>query len=356
MKTRPSPDDVRERMREIQSFIKANAITPARTINIDETSIVFGEALKYQYVTQNCSRAASPPETAGRLTLVLILGSSASGSFLPMFFIAKCNVADSTDYRSSTVLNQLLDDRSFGSGYWTTRTWSIELEVGDQTTVHYRPYLINEHNDIITVQNNAWNDSVGMMMYAQLLLKSYRLNLLGEETCLLVMDNFAAHTTESVRIAIEDVGFHVKCLPANMTDELQPMDLAAVNAQLKAEMRKARIHAIFSDLQEFRTRVAEAHDNNTQPLPAFKPRPPKLVDIIKDVISAARGKFTTPAFIQSMQRVFRQVGLAETVLGDQKYFVQYNESQRPAEEARNHQDSDLGSIENLVHLIEIAEV
>lgn len=54
---------------------------------------------------------------------------------------------------------------------------------------------------------------------------------------LMVVDNVSFHHVQEVVAAFTNVGWILKFLPPNMTDELQPMDLV-VNSVLKSEMRR----------------------------------------------------------------------------------------------------------------------
>jgi len=168
-----------------------------------------------------------------------------------------------------------------------------------------RPYLIhNSEGHVITIQNNAWMDTVGMVMLCDLVLEPISKQRGG---LLLVWDNCGPHKVRCVQEAFAAAKIAVEELPPRMTGELQVMDLV-VNGPLKAAIRRSRTRSLFNFFQSWKIRRLTALAEGTEP-PAFQPPKPKVEDGLAVLFECLRVNLTTPQFVASLDKVFVRVGL-----------------------------------------------
>lgn len=95
-KDKPTVEDVRKIMENIQCEIEDNS-TPIENIwNEDETAIFSCPDLLLQYVSKNAARAVSP-EDGKESRFTALLGSNASGKMMPVFLILKVSTKNKLD-------------------------------------------------------------------------------------------------------------------------------------------------------------------------------------------------------------------------------------------------------------------
>jgi hypothetical protein len=171
-----------------------------------------------------------------------------------------------------------------------------------------RPYLIDPVTlHMITVQNKAWNDSAGMLMHIQLQLAPYKALHFPDLPCMMVVDNCGCHKVVEVVAAFETAGWILKFFPANMTGELQPMDLV-VNAVCKKALRRLRIGKVLDFMRRYKLRAMLAAAAK-QDLPPFNPPVPKMADGVKAMLGLMQNEFVSPEFQESLAKCFVKVGL-----------------------------------------------
>ena len=94
---------------------------------------------------------------------------------------------------------------------------------------------------------NHWSNKSTILRYIENVLKPYlekkrqELELPDTHKALLIMDVFQAHRCEEVLQKLEECNVAVVFVPANCTDQLQPLDLS-VNKPLKSSMRKCFVN------------------------------------------------------------------------------------------------------------------
>jgi hypothetical protein len=315
----PTNDEVRAHYEAIQKQIDDGGYEDDDVFNPDETATRPGAAPLYQLTFKNMRGAAINPNSMLKFTSML--AGSAAGNMLPSFNIIKCTIRQTTtpattasstrgrkvssfgDLSSSRVLDSLLKVIGFRNhDGWSKAMWkrSLKLKVnGVKSSREYaRPYLIHTHTGtVITVHNSGWMDSVGLCMWADVVVKPWA----GGKKKLMVWDNCPSHCVEEVIDFFKDIKVEVAFLPKNMTDKLQPMDLA-VNGALKARMRKVRGEHLFRQVQKH---------NAEMPLQDFKPRPPKISDGMLMIIEATYGLFKEQSFKENLSKTFYKVGLAK---------------------------------------------
>ena len=111
---------------------------------------------------------------------------------------------------------------------------AVDIVIKSVTAVHkcwYLRHYITHH--IITSQFKAWNDSVRMVMWVELVMKPIKVR---DEKVLLWFGNCGCHKTPIISNALSEFNIRVACLPPNMTAILQVLDLV-VDGPLKAHVR-----------------------------------------------------------------------------------------------------------------------
>jgi DDE superfamily endonuclease len=125
---------------------------------------------------------------------------------------------------------------------WKFGTWRRQLCMPNynnnktmENNIHSVDYLINTvSGNVITSQCKAWNDTVRMAMYIDLILKPEGRK---KEKIFVWMDNFSAHKSMELSRFYREANVEIGLLPPNMTHILQVMDLV-VNGPIKNYVRK----------------------------------------------------------------------------------------------------------------------
>jgi hypothetical protein len=317
----PSVEEVRQHMKTIQKKIDEGGYSDDDVFNPDETATRPGASPLYQLQFPNMRGAAINPNSMLRFTTML--AGSAAGNMLPSFNIIKCTIRQTTktvstasssrgrkvsnfgDLSSSTILDSLQNKAGFRNrDGWTKGSWTstLSLKVNGENSPslrkYVRPYLIHSvTGTVITIHNQAWMDSVGLCMWAELVVKPWAK---GKKK-LMVWDNCPSHCVPEVIAVFKKINVEVDFLPKNMTDKLQPMDLA-VNAALKARMRKLRGEHLYQQVQKY---------NESRTSADFIPSPPTITDGLNMVMDATSGLFQEEKFKKNLSNTFYKVGLAK---------------------------------------------
>ena len=193
-----------------------------------------------------------------------------------------------------------------------------------------RPYLIRKDTlEIITVQNSALNDATTMLLHVEKQLKPFKARHFPDKKCLMVVDGVSSHKVPEVQAAYADAGWILEYFPPNMTDELQPMDLA-VNAVCKSAMRKLRIEKMLDKIRQFKADLFSYYHNRPhKPKPIFVPPYPSYRDGVKAMLRLMNTTFSQKSFSESVERVFKRVGLAPDASPDgRQIWMKYQRSAR----------------------------
>jgi len=334
VKAVPSPAVVAARMKEIQAVIEKGPVggqpvgqsqkyEKIDIINADETASHYALKPVDQYVPKGTKRGSSPAfDDKARFTSMLY--GDGEGTMLAIFNIIKCTVK-SADLRSSTVISALHKKEGFREeDGWALKMWDRELTLKDKTLHYYRPYIVHTDGTVITTQHKAWMDSVGMCMWADLVVGPWA--AVSGRKKLLVWDSCGPHTVAAVKAIFALWGIAVEALPLNMTDVLQVMDLV-VNGPLKAHMRRFRCTELFNYFQSWKLTwaVELAKPAGTRVMPAFLPPKPKLIDGLNTLTSVSKNVFSTPTFKKGVASAFVKVGLIKAPSGK---FVEYTSHSR----------------------------
>lgn len=307
----PSVDEVIRIMNIGQEMYKEFGHTPETVINMDETGYCYALGPKCLYCPTNQSRAQhlGVPNTKLRITAVVAV--SGSGAFVPLLIIIKHSVGseERPDQSSMRVVQDLhRKNEGFGVDHgWDLHLWEKELCIKSITATHKCYYIINRNTgEVITSQYKAWNDSIRMIMWLELVVGPLKRRL----TKLMIwFDNCGCHKTDIVDVEIARLGVQVACLPPNMTGVLQVLDLV-VNGPIKAHtrnLRGARTVAAFGEykkLYDIEMRKSELE----RELPVFKPPKPDMLQAIQDVFDLMANGFKEPKFIHGIIRSFISTG------------------------------------------------
>lgn len=191
---------------------------------------------------------------------------------------------------------------------WQLKTWVKVITIKNKTDVHKVNYLIHSvSGHVVTSQVKAWNDTVRMCMWFELVMLPIR-NKLGK--MLMWCDNCGSHLTQAVKNVIKECDVDVAYLPKNMTAELQVLDLV-VNGPLKAHIRSKRAMRLYDAFQEFKLN-REQNANITFVAPA-----PSMIEGIRDLILLFEDQFKQEKFKECINRSFIATGtLPEKLLVD----------------------------------------
>jgi hypothetical protein len=234
----PPVSVVRERMAAIQQVIEDGGYEPCDIISADETGIFFGAQPKNQYVPEG-ARRGSAPGSNDMARFTAMMWGTADGTMQAPFIIIKCTVKG-PDLCSSRVLGNLMLTEGFhATNGWTKEVWtrSITLTVRgrEQVIMYRRPYLVHRDGCVITVHHNAWMDSAGLAMWADVQVGPWATANGGNK--LIVWDNCGPHGVAAVGAVFGERGIRTEALPPRMTSRLQVMDLV-VNGPLKPAIRR----------------------------------------------------------------------------------------------------------------------
>lgn len=220
----PSPQVVQARMAQIQARIVEGEYAVDEVFNGDETGMFFGAPPKKQYVPISADRATAP-ESDDKARFTSFLWADSDGTMQPTFNIIKCQSKSSYDLSATTKLRSLHLTFFTAQQGWTLEIWSrtMKLPNAKKEVVEInckRPYLVHQTSrDVVTCQNKAWMDSVGVAMWCDLQFGPAARAKRGK--ALMVWDNCTPHKVDAVRDVFAEWGVEVFELPPKMTDILQ---------------------------------------------------------------------------------------------------------------------------------------
>ncbi len=175
------------------------------------------------------------------------------------------------------------------------------------TAVHRCLYLKHRQtNHIITSQYKAWNDSVRMAMWIDLVMAPIK-QMRGK--MLIWADNCGPHKTDAVKAVFSSWGIHTAFLPPNMTGMLQVLDLV-VNGPIKAYIRNIRARRIVEAFALFRSAYAQEMlkaPGERQRL-KFKPPKPSYQQAMTDLFTLFATSFSQESFKEGIIRSFIDTG------------------------------------------------
>lgn len=307
----PSVEEITRIMNIGQQMYVEFGHTPQTVINMDETAFCYALGPEYLYCPKDQMRAQHIGIPNIKLRITAVVAVSGSGDFVPLFIIIKHSIGsearpDQTGMRVISDMHKKND--GFGEKHgWNLVLWQKELCFKSITAMHKCYYIINRNTgEVITSQYKAWNDSIRMIMWLEIVVTPLK-ERLGK--LMIWFDNCGCHKTDIVDIAIDRLGVQVACLPPNMTGVLQVLDLV-VNGPIKAHtrnLRGAKIVAAFGEFKkmydiEMRKSVLE------RTLLVFEPPKPEMLEAIQDLFDLFATGFREPKFVQGIVRSFISTG------------------------------------------------
>lgn len=307
----PDNEEVIRIMKIGQDLIREFNYEAKHILNMDETAFTYAIGPEYIYVPKDQSRAQNIGVPNMKLRITAVVAVFATGEFAPLLIIIKHSISslERPDQSRMTVVVQLhKKDDGFGEkDGWKLILWRKELTINGKTDNHSCWYIINEHTGaVITSQYKAWNDTVRMIMWLELIIKPLK-EKLGK--LLIWFDNCGCHKTDVVDDVINSLQVHVACLPPNMTGVLQVLDLV-VNGPLKAHSRKLRGSRIVACFQEY-SRLYELEslkNSEDRTIIEFNPHKPCMFQGIRDLFELFANGFKEVKFQSGIVRAFISTG------------------------------------------------
>lgn len=254
-------------------------------------------------------------DTKARITYIPLAISD--GELGPDFFIVKHSVssttrADQTGMRVISNLHKVVGFRREDG--WELKTWERTMTIKnrkdeDVTATHKVKYIIHTSGSVVTSQHKAWNDTVRMAMYIDLILKPFVADKCGGKF-FLWMDNVGSHKTDALHEIFREACVEVGYLPPNMTQFLQVLDLV-VNGPLKAHIRRLRAENL---MKYFRQYKCLYNDERQKPqeqrvIPKWNPPKPSMEECILAVMELmTTGDLTTTKAKASIAATFEKTG------------------------------------------------
>ena len=230
--------------------------------------------------------------------------------FAPLMLIIKHTISSDVrpDQTRMRVIHELFKKEGYrNSDGWSIEIWEKELTIKNVTAIHKCTYIIHElSGNVITSQCKAWNDTVRMVMWYELVMHPIRIKL-GK--MLLWCDNCGSHRTSSVRDTIVETDIDVAFLPPNMTSELQVLDLI-VNGPIKSHVKTKRAERLYDRFQIYKAeRMADlALQMNQQKNPDFVPPRPSMTEGMQDLILLFDNQFKDQKFRNCINASFISTG------------------------------------------------
>ena len=212
------------------------------------------------------------------------------------------------DQTKMRVIHDLFKKEGYkDSNGWSIKVWEKELTINGVTAIHKCIYIIHEiSGNVITSQYKAWNDTVRMVMWYELVMQPMRMKL-GK--MLLWCDNCGSHKTSSVRDIILETDIDVAFLPPNMTSELQVLDLV-VNGPIKSHIKNKRAERLYESFQIYKAgREADMSlPSDQRKNPDFVPPKPLMTEGMQDLILLFDNQFKQEKFRNCINASFVSTG------------------------------------------------
>jgi DDE superfamily endonuclease len=345
----PTQSEIVRIMEIGQNLIKEKGLQPHQILNMDETGHTYAVGPDKMYIPPDQSRAQNIGVANDKLRITAVVAVFGTGDFAPLFLIIKHSVSsqEKPDQSRMKVIQDLYK-KNDGFGVkdgWELILWEKKINMGGIEETHKCYYIINSHTGaVITSQFKAWNDTVRMIMWLELVVKPLKEKL---NDLLIWFDNCGCHKTAEV---IHDLNVYVACLPPNMTGVLQVLDLV-VNGPLKAHCRKLRGSRIVSYFQEYAQLYAIESKKSVEERKILKFVAPKpsMLQGINDLFDLFANGFKEIKFKEGVNRSFISTGCLQQYNTDPTVynFVPYTQQKTCGTMKiiptgiRNHIDADL---------------
>jgi DDE superfamily endonuclease len=321
----PDDDVVTNTLRIGQELYTAHSHNPSTCWNFDETAFTWAIGPSYMYCPGNQQRATNIGISNDKVRITAVIAVNALGEFAPLMLIVKHSASSELkpDQTGMLVIPNLHKKPGFKvDDGWELRLWQKSLTINGVTADHKVRYLLHtETGHVITSQCKAWNDTVRMVLWFEIVMLPLKIK---HEKMLLWCDNCGSHKTACVRDVIRETNIDVAFLPPNMTSELQVLDLV-VNGPLKAHIRTIRANRLYEAFQQYK--LARAEDQKLEQSVRlnldFNPPKPTMLEGIKDLILLFKEQFTAEKFKECINRTFIKTGTLPVSDSLPATFVEY---------------------------------
>ena len=183
-----------------------------------------------------------------------------------------------------------------------------------------RPFIYDtKTGTVITVQNNAWMDMIGILMWLDTVIKPYNENSTFKKS-VIIWDNLSSHVNSYVVSEFKKAGITAFTLPPKMTMILQVIDLV-INGPLKADQRRQRAFKIVDSVEQYGAKAYEAEQNQKTLDERFEPPSLSLGEGITVFMNSIFEKFNkNDAFKKSVAECFVKVGIFPDSEGTWSYY------------------------------------
>ena len=159
-----------------QSLIKDHGLQPHQILNMDETGHTYAIGPDKMYIPPDQARAQNIGVPNDKLRITAVVAVFGTGEFAPLFLIIKHSVSsqEKPDQSRMKVVQDLhRKNNGFGTADgWNLVLWEKKLNICGIEETHKCYYIINTHTGaVITSQFKAWNDTVRMIMWLELIVK-----------------------------------------------------------------------------------------------------------------------------------------------------------------------------------------
>jgi hypothetical protein len=316
----PGEMEVREQMKIGQDLYLSEGHEYWTAFNMDETAFTYAIGPTHMFCPIDQERAMNMGIPNTKLRISAVITVSAEGKFAPLMMIIKHSVssfARPDQSNMKVIKNMYNENKGFGKDDgWSLHLWTKELTIvtkGVSTTaLHKCWYIIHKDTGhVITSQWKAWNDTVRMVMWLELIIEPIKKKL-GK--MLLWMDNCGSHKTSAVQKVIDAIGLHMAYYPPNMTAILQVLDLV-VNGPLKGHIKNIRATRIFDEFHLYKEvlRLEELKAPSDRRKIDFKVPEPKMLQSIQDLINLYANSFKEEDFMQGIVKSFQKTGSIPTI-------------------------------------------
>lgn len=306
----PTDEEIERILKIGQDIYVSKGHNADTCFNFDETAFTYAVGPTHIFCPGDQQRATNLGISNDKLRITAVIAVNGNGVFAPLMLIIKHTVSSESrpDQTKMRVIHDLFKKEGYkDSNGWSIKVWEKELTIKGVTAIHKCTYIIHEiSGNVITSQYKAWNDTVRMVMWYELVMQPIRMRL-GK--MLLWCDNCGSHKTSSVRDIILETDIDVAFLPPNMTSELQVLDLV-VNGPIKSHIKNKRAERLYESFQIYKAgREADMSlPSDQRKNPDFVPPKPLMTEGMQDLILLFDNQFKQEKFRNCINASFVSTG------------------------------------------------
>ena len=171
----PGSDEISRVMKIGQKLFIDNEHDEHTCYNFDETAFTWAIGPTHIYCPKDQQRATNIGITDTKVRITAVIAVNGAGVFATLMLILKHSVSSekSPDQTRMMVINKLHKLEGFREiDGWKKKKWEKSLTIKGKTDLHKIIYIIHEDtHHVITSQVKAWNDTVRMVMWYEILIK-----------------------------------------------------------------------------------------------------------------------------------------------------------------------------------------